>query len=71
MRRAAVSPPWNIQTWNSSLLTSDATETLDKLRSFLRSIGDDLKRSTKLFVMVGKPLEERHAINDLQLHTSL
>lgn len=43
-----------------SINTSNTTEALAELRSFLGAIGDNLKIGTVVLIVVGKPLQQCH-----------
>jgi hypothetical protein len=51
--------------------TSDATESSDKLRALLRLVRDDFQGGTKILVVVRQPLEQRLALDQLQLDSRL
>lgn len=53
------------------LVTSDATESSDELRTFLRLVRDDFQGGTKTLVVVCQPLQQRLALDQLQLVSSL
>ena len=53
------------------MLTTNAAESSDKLRSLLRLVGDDLKRCSETLVVVGEPLQQRNALHQLQLNARL
>jgi len=52
-------------------LTSNSTEALDELRALLRPIGDDFQRCAELFVIVGKPFEQRTALSHFHFYLRL
>lgn len=52
---------------NHIILTPDASEALDKLGTFLAFVCDYLQCGPKFLVVVGKPLQERHALDQLML----
>ena len=46
---------------------ADATESFDKLTSFLRSIGNKFQLSTVLAIIIREPLCEGHGVHDSKL----
>ena len=46
---------------------SDSPKAFAKLRPLLRFVGDKLQRAAKLFVFVGKPLEQRHLLLNFEI----
>lgn len=53
------------------VLTSDATEPSDELRSLLALVGDDLEGGAESLVVIGQPLQERLAFDQLQFYAAL
>lgn len=47
------------------MLTSDASKALDELGPFLALVCDYFQRSSKFLVVVRKPLQEWHALDQL------
>lgn len=56
---------------NNSVLTPDASKALDKLGPFLALVCDYLQRGSKFFVVVGKPLQQWHAFDQLMFLSRL
>lgn len=50
---------------NSTVLTPNASKALDKLGPFLAFVCDYLQCRSKFFVVVSKPFQQRHALNQL------
>jgi hypothetical protein len=57
--------------WITTRLTTNTSKSFDKLGPLLRAVSNDLKGGTKSFVLVGKPLQQRHALNKLKFYSSL
>lgn len=53
------------------VLTPNSTKAFNKLWPLLALVGDYLQRGSKLLVVVGKPLQQRHAFDQLVLLSSL
>lgn len=58
-------------TVNNSALTPNASKALDKLGPLLALVCDYLQCSSKFLVVVGKPLQEWHALNELMFLSRL
>lgn len=52
-------------TVNSGVLTPNAAKALDKLGPLLALVCDYLQRGSKFLVVVGEPLQQWHALNEL------
>lgn len=50
---------------NNIILTPDTAKALDKLGTFLASVCDYLQCGPKFLVVVSKPLQQRHALDQL------
>lgn len=50
---------------NNIVLTPDASKALDELGPFLALVCDYLQRGSKFLVVVGKPLQQWHALDQL------
>lgn len=50
---------------------TDTTETLDELVTLRGTVGDELEVGTKVTVLLGQPLEERHLLYDFHLLAGL
>lgn len=50
---------------NNSVLTPNASKALDKLGPFLALVCDYLQRGSKFLVVVSKPLQQWHALDQL------
>lgn len=53
------------------LLTTDASEAFHKLRALLTFVCNDFQRGPKLLVVIGEPLKQWHALDQLMLLTCL
>ena len=60
-----------IYVYNPMILTANPTEAAYKLAALLTLVGDDLEGGSEGLVVVGEPLQQRLAFNQLQLHARL